>query len=474
MVFGRRFERLIYPAKGLKGFFSSFRSTQDEYRAVQEGVDCRPSPGRIAGEWMGHEADPSSPSRAKEMWWVLPSYGMGFASPVVSWVSRRHLVGMVLCGALDTIINKVLYTAKISTCAPFDKPFTLLMFLFLAQLLSWLFAIGEATLNPFSLRATIWWRVSVVTMLELANALLMLSSLLFLPATVMLTLFFSLSLIFTAAWARFALGQALCKTQMIAVALVSFGTILIVGGHQLLKVDEVIHWHKFKLIGFTIVLLRTCIMGLKNVSEQQLLQELKVELSPATYAGLSGFIGMILTVTIVWPIVFLLKGSDHGHGEDIFLALATLVKCRAQLGLVCVFVLCMLGANYFEKCIVAYFNCTTMEFWKTFRLILVWGVMLALWYITGGAMGEPWDASCWLRLCGMLMLICATELFYNTSVDTPVGKKDLSHAHEDLPVAVAEGKCVAKSTVAKETVAIGMPGAIVDRNMGVSQFSAIT
>ena len=91
-------------------------------------------------------------------------------------------------------------------------------------MLSWLFTVGEASANPFQLRFTVWWRVGVVTMLELANAvradacadvctdmcmdmcelakrgadrharrhapaqLLMLSSLL--PATVMLMLFF--------------------------------------------------------------------------------------------------------------------------------------------------------------------------------------------------------------------------------------------------------------------------------------------
>lgn len=467
MVFGQRFERLILPARGLKGFFSSFakRSTQCEYQAVRADDDGHgkpddsvpPSPGRFGSAWVAqHSGSTQDPS---EMWWVLPSYGMGFASPIVGWVSRRHLIGMVVCGALDTVLNKVLYTTSIDggDCKPFDKPFTMLLFLFLGQVLSWLFTVGEASANPFQLRFTVWWRVGVVTMLELANALLMLSSLLFLPATVMLTLFFSLSLIFTAAWARFALGQHLHKAQCIAVALVSMGTVLIVGGHHLLydiEIDQAIHWHKFKLIGFGIVLLRTCIMGFKNVSEQRLLQSLKVELSPAMYAGLSGLIGILLTLLLVWPMVYFMHGADHGHGEDVVLSLTSLARCHVQSAVVGGFVLCMFGANYFEKCIVAYFNCTTMEFWKTFRLVIVWGTMLALYYLTGGRMGEPWDASCWLRLSGMLMLICATELFYNTSLgswakgDKGVADPMSSTGTVTPQIAVARGERVAKGTVA--------------------------
>ena len=42
---------------------------------------------------------------------------------------------MVVCGALDTVLNKVLYTTSIDggDCKPFDKPFTMLLFLFLGQ-----------------------------------------------------------------------------------------------------------------------------------------------------------------------------------------------------------------------------------------------------------------------------------------------------------------------------------------------------
>jgi len=87
-----------------------------------------------------------------------------------------------------------------------------------------------------------WGRIFGIAVLDLCNTLLMLCSLLFLPASVrdhayrsacairlhtrtgavqvMLTLFFSLSLIFTALWSAAYLGQKLTRTRSAALCVV--------------------------------------------------------------------------------------------------------------------------------------------------------------------------------------------------------------------------------------------------------------
>jgi hypothetical protein len=130
MVFGKRFERLL-AQQGAHGIETGFSTGQQFSPAdkllLQKSFDgpcddqsadygtcgafatgfgqppIRPAaavlavlPQSVSVADLGSRSY-ASPVLADEVpsWWSLPSYGMGFASPVANWVSRRYLVCMV-------------------------------------------------------------------------------------------------------------------------------------------------------------------------------------------------------------------------------------------------------------------------------------------------------------------------------------------------------------------------------------------
>lgn len=184
----------------------------------------------------------------------------------------------------------------------------------------------------------------------------------------------------------------------------------------------------------------TCIIFGCGVMATQLVIEEKVmagdvympETPPLVVVGMEGVWGSLIMFLVIYPIAFLMPGSDHGSYENLYESWIGLYNnkdlFRVAFGYVAAITTYNVAAIFVTKLLEAVWR----SILENFRPIAVWGADLALFYLfTGGAFGESWTKSSWLEFTGLLVLLLGTAT-YNGNVRFPCF--DYSHLDEQEPV----------------------------------------
>lgn len=132
-----------------------------------------------------------------------------------------------------------------------------------------------------------------------------------------------------------------------------------------------------------------------------------------------GLWGMLLCTCVLYPLAWVLPGSEHGHVEDPFNTYAMIANSATVRLVLCWYFLFVFLYNSFGVLVTYLLNSIWHAILDNFRPITVWGADLLIFYaISHGAFGEEWTSWSYLELAGLGILLLGTAV-YNASIRLP-------------------------------------------------------
>lgn len=129
--------------------------------------------------------------------------------------------------------------------------------------------------------------------------------------------------------------------------------------------------------------------------------------------------GTLICTFVLYPLAYVLPGSDHGRLEDPENTVAMISNSQTvQVILLWYFIFIFLY-NTFGVLVTYLLNSVWHAILDNFRPITVWGADLYIYYAVAlGTFGEPWTPWSFLELAGLGILLLGTAT-YNGNVRFP-------------------------------------------------------
>lgn len=202
---------------------------------------------------------------------------------------------------------------------------------------------------------------------------------------------------------------------------------LLIGATSFGDADEQINSNNNPGFGIFMVVLSCLIQSCQYVYEEKLMSDNNAP--PLIVVGMEGFWGLLLTTVVVYPIAYIVPGSDMGSNERFDDAWAMLMNSTSAQIIAFIYVLVILGYNVFAVLLMYFLDSIWHAILDNCRPISVWGVDLALFYFfTNGHFGEAWTPWSWLQLAGMFVLMIGTAVYNGTirirGLDYPIESTD--------------------------------------------------
>merc|ERR1719172_45937 len=108
---------------------------------------------------------------------------------------------------------------------------------------------------------------------------------------------------------------------------------------------------------------------------------------------------------VVWPVLWLLPGSDHGHAEDIVDSLV-MVKNSAPLArFVLLYIFSCATYNISGMCVTSVLSAVHRVMLEASRTLIVWFFDLGVHYLVdpSSSFGEVWTVWSYLQALGFVL-----------------------------------------------------------------------
>jgi len=172
------------------------------------------------------------------------------------------------------------------------------------------------------------------------------------------------------------------------------------------------------LFGMALVLFGQVVQASQVVAEEKLLKDVKLPaLQIVGYEGIWGLIEMLL---VVFPLCYLLSGTDNGHFEDTADTVVMLENSADLRNLVAVYIFSCATYNVAGMMVTDSLSAVHRTMLEASRTALIWAVDLSVHYFIDPAssFGEAWMPYSWVQLFGFAFLICG-QLVYSAILKIP-------------------------------------------------------
>lgn len=361
-----------------------------------------------------------------------------------------YVLGLLVCGSLNTITLKVSYTLSAEGIEGeeklFKKPWFTTFIMFVAMLLALCFdrsmrrcepCLGitsssmEARLLPDASPGTenevlsaackepvLSWskKVCMVSMPAVFDILatgLCSMGMLYIPASVF-QLLRGAEMVFAAAFAIFCLkrklyafhwlGLLLCCVGITCVGLASvWGT-----GHG---GDATSGGVGMLLFGMALTLAGQVVQAAQVVAEEWLLVD--VDLPEMQIVGFEGWWGMLVMLVAVFPALYWLPGDDNGHFEDEADALVMIGNSTPLWNVTVLGFFSCLTYNMAGIAVTGALSSVHRVMIEAFRTCVVWAFGLAVHYCydSNSKFGEVWTPYSWLEVLGFFVLLAGQATY---------------------------------------------------------------
>eukprot|EP00928_Gymnodinium_smaydae_P058586 TRINITY_DN41768_c0_g1_i1.p1 TRINITY_DN41768_c0_g1~~TRINITY_DN41768_c0_g1_i1.p1 ORF type:complete len:432 (+),score=53.33 TRINITY_DN41768_c0_g1_i1:56-1297(+) len=164
------------------------------------------------------------------------------------------------------------------------------------------------------------------------------------------------------------------------------------------------------LVGITFVLAGQVVQASQVIAEEYLMKSLDL---PAMHVvGYEGIWGVIQMVFVVYPILYLLPGSDHGHQEDVFDTLA-MISNNGTLALAILTYLFSCGTyNATGIAITGALSAVHRTMLDASRTMVIWAFDLLVHQLDPSSpFGETWTRYSYLQLFGFFVLVIGQGIY---------------------------------------------------------------
>lgn len=218
-------------------------------------------------------------------------------------------------------------------------------------------------------------------------------------------------LVFTALLSILFLGRRLTALNFAGIALCVLG-IICVGFANVWGADA----HSGKdaaaetVFGVLIILAGQVLQASQVVLEEHLLQNL--QMSSVRVVAYEGMFGALHCLLWVFPLLYLLPGTDHGHLENPVDAFYMFFHSPAVLAVVGADMALMLAYNVCGMEVTNHLSAVSRVIIETLRTLFVWLCDLVIFYVlSGGRLGEPWTTWSYLQALGFALTVAGTVVY---------------------------------------------------------------
>jgi len=163
--------------------------------------------------------------------------------------------------------------------------------------------------------------------------------------------------------------------------------------------------------GMALLVLGQVVQAAQLIAEEWLMKD--VDLPGMQIIGWEGIWGTAMMLFVVYPLLFVCPGKDHGHAEDV-VDTFTMVKNNSHLfGLVLIY-LCSCGSfNASGIAVTGALSATHRMMMDASRTSVIWvfGLTVHYRFNPNSPYGEAWTSYSWLQLVGFAILVVGQAIY---------------------------------------------------------------
>eukprot|EP00178_Gracilaria_changii_P007027 TRINITY_DN225_c0_g1_i3.p2 TRINITY_DN225_c0_g1~~TRINITY_DN225_c0_g1_i3.p2 ORF type:complete len:473 (-),score=136.62 TRINITY_DN225_c0_g1_i3:3729-5147(-) len=368
--------------------------------------------------------------------------------------------GMIFFGTLCSLLAKLIYSVRAPSIyggdAHYEKPWLQVLAMFAGMSVCIVLDLprkraSAASSSPHAAReseplvaarlqpraaphaAPSVWIISIPTLFDLFATACGTTGLLYTTVSVYQMLRGAM-LIWTALLSVLFLKRRLCTLNYVGIALCVLG-IVMVGLANIWSERSGSSRHD-TIFGIAVILVGQVLQAAQTVMEEFLLQDMRM--SSVRVVAWEGLFGMLHCLLWVFPLVYIVPGSDHGHLEDVMDAFYMLTHSWAVAAIIVTDMTMMLFYNVFGMEVTESLSAVHRVVIETLRTLAVWIADLLIYYVlSAGALGEPLTQYSWLQLMGFFVLVVGTIVynFDNLKADYEKRRKMRARARAERTLA---------------------------------------
>lgn len=165
------------------------------------------------------------------------------------------------------------------------------------------------------------------------------------------------------------------------------------------------------LFGMWLVVAGQVVQAGQVVAEEFLMKE--VDLPAMEIVGYEGLWGVLMMVIIVYPLLWVIPGDDHGHVEDPFDTFALLKNNMHLLAVVMTFLFSCATFNATGIAVTSSLSSIHRMMLDLSRTVMIWafGLFVHYYYDPTSAFGESWTPYSHLQLVGFAILVLGQSIY---------------------------------------------------------------
>lgn len=165
------------------------------------------------------------------------------------------------------------------------------------------------------------------------------------------------------------------------------------------------------ILGMAMVVLGQVVQAAQVIAEEWLLTD--VDLPEIEIVGYEGMWGVLMMLLVVYPILWLMPGDDHGHQEDPLDCFAMLGNSRGLLAMVCINIFSCGTYNVTGIAVTGALSAVHRTMLEASRTSIIWVFGLVIHYHVNShwLFGEVWTPYSWLQLVGFIVLMLGQSIY---------------------------------------------------------------
>eukprot|EP00440_Ansanella_granifera_P026222 gb/GFBE01028477.1/.p1 GENE.gb/GFBE01028477.1/~~gb/GFBE01028477.1/.p1 ORF type:complete len:408 (+),score=79.62 gb/GFBE01028477.1/:1-1224(+) len=165
------------------------------------------------------------------------------------------------------------------------------------------------------------------------------------------------------------------------------------------------------MFGMGLTLLGQVVQAAQVIAEEYLMKD--VDLPAVEIVGYEGLWGLLILIVIVYPLLWILPGPDHGHAEDIVDTLVLLSNSKEIMSVVVLYIFSCGTFNMAGIAVTGALSGVHRMMLDASRTMVIWAFGLFVHYRINpsSAFGEAWNSSSYLQLVGFFVLVMGQAIY---------------------------------------------------------------
>jgi len=165
------------------------------------------------------------------------------------------------------------------------------------------------------------------------------------------------------------------------------------------------------LFGMSMNLLGQVFASSQIITEEKMLKSMKIP--PMQVVGYEGVWGTLIMISVVFPLLYVLPGSDNGSIENVYDTYLMLSNNHTLLALICLYIFSCSTYNIAGMLVTGALSAVHRTMLEASRTMFIWLFGLTVHYFISptAGFGEVWTPYSYIQLMGFLVVITGQTVY---------------------------------------------------------------